>query len=167
MARTAGPRTRSHHVRVVDLLSYDEDTAFTLMDDAATINAIVRRVPVERLASTNFGDWTGVDVIGHVTDVAEVFAERVRRVLEEVAPHLEAIPDGMSGDPHRDPMDLARRLLRAHQQIVALMQVPGAGQRPAIHSDWGRVTAAHLAGYQARHSHEHTVELSREFPPAA
>lgn len=151
---------------MVELLSYDEDTAFTLMDDAATINAIVRRVPVERLQATRLGDWTAVDVIGHVTDGAEIFAERVRRTLEEVAPHLEVIPDGFLGDPHRDPMDLCRRLLRAHQQIVALMQVPGAGERPAIHGEWGRVTAAHLAAYEARHSHEHAFELSKEFPPA-
>ena len=162
----ARPPPSASLARVVELLSYDEDTAFTLMDDAATINAIVRRVPVERLAATKFGDWNGIDVIGHVTDVAEVFAERVRRALEEVAPHLEPIPEGMTGDPHREPMDLSRRLLRAHQQIVALMQVPGAGQRPAIHGEWGRVTAAHLAAYQAHHSHEHAVELSKVFPPA-
>lgn len=151
---------------MVELLSYDEDTAFTLMDDAATINAIVRRVPVERLGSTKFGEWTALDVIGHVTDVAEVFAERVRRALEEDTPRLEPIPEGMAGDPHRDPMDLCKRLLKAHQRIVALMQLPGAAERPAVHGEWGRVNAAHVAAYQAAHSHEHTLELSREFPPA-
>jgi len=151
---------------MVELLSYDEDTAFTLMDDAATLSAIVRRIPVERLRSTQFADWTSVDLIGHVTDVAEVFAERVRRALEEDTPHLDPIPEGMAGDPHRDPMDLSKRLLKAHQRIVALMQAPGAAERPAMHGEWGRVNAAHLAAYQAGHSHEHVLELSKEFPPA-
>lgn len=155
-----------HDARVVELLRYDEDTAFTLMDDAATINAIVRRVPLERLEATRFGDWNAVDLIGHVTDVAEVFAERVRRAQEEDSPHLEPIPEGMAGDPHRDPMDLSKRLLRAHQKIVALLQAPGAAERPAIHGEWGRVSAGHLAGYLAQHSHEHTLELSTMFPPA-
>jgi len=150
---------------VVELLGYDEDTAFTLMDDAATVSAIVRRVPPDRLQATRFGDWTAVDLIGHVTDVGEVFAERVRRALEEDAPRLEPVPDGMTGDPHRDVMDLSKRLLRAHQRIVALMQRPGAADRPAIHGEWGRVNAAHLAAYQAQHSHEHVLELSKEFPP--
>lgn len=151
---------------MVALLTYDEDTAFRLMDDAATVSAIVRRVPVERLGRARFGDWTAIDLIGHVTDVGEVFAERVRRALEEDAPTLDAIPEGMTGDPHRDPMDLSKRLLRAHQRIVALLQAPGAVDRPAVHAEWGHVNAGHLAAYQAGHSHEHVVELSRAFPPA-
>ena len=151
---------------MVDLLTYDEDTAFTLMDDAATVSAIVRRVPPERLLATRFGDWTAVDLIGHVTDVGEVFAERVRRAQEEDEPVLESIPEGMSGDPHRDAMDLSKRLLRAHQRIVALLQPEGAVDRPAFHEEWGRVNAGHLAAYHAQHSHEHVLELSKEFPPA-
>lgn len=150
---------------MTELLRYDEDAAFTLMDDAATVSAIVRRVPMERLRAARFGDWDAVQLIGHVTDVAEVFAERVRRAQEEDEPRVEAIPDGMVTDPHRDPMDLSRRLLRAHQRIVHLLQKPAAAKRPAIHSDWGRVDAGHLAAYQAKHSHEHVQELAALFPP--
>ena len=151
---------------MTERLRYDEDAAFTLMDDAATVNAIVRRVPADRLRATHFGEWTAVDLIGHVTDVAEVFAERVRRALDEDTPTLEAIPDGAIGSPDRDPMDLAKRLLAAHRRIVALMQRPGAATRPAIHAEWGRVDAGHLAAYQAGHSHGHVTELAAEFPPA-
>ena len=50
-----------------------------LADDAATISAIVRRVPVERLRAERFGDWTALDLIGHVADTAALFAMRVRR----------------------------------------------------------------------------------------
>lgn len=151
---------------MTDLLAYDEDKAFTLMDDAATVNAIVRRVPAERLRATRFGDWTAVDLLGHLTDVAEVFAERVRRSLEEDTPTLEAIPEGTVGGSLRDPVDLSRRLLRAHQRIVAYLQQPGAAERPAIHSEWGRVNAGHIAAYQADHSKGHVAELAAAFPPA-
>lgn len=150
---------------MTELLRYDEDAAFTLMDDAATVSAIVRRVPTERLLAARFGEWDAIQLIGHLTDVAEVFAERVRRAQEEDEPRVEAIPDGMVTDPHRDPMDLSRRLLRAHQRIVHLLQQPDAAKRPAIHSDWGRVDAGHLAAYQAKHSHEHVQELAAIFPP--
>jgi len=147
-------------------LRYDEDRAFSLMDDAATVNAIVRRVPAERLRSTRFGEWSAIELIGHITDVAEVFAERVRRALEEDTPTLEAIPDGTLGDARRDPMDLSKRLLQAHQRIVALFQAPGAADRPAIHTEWGRVNAGHIAAYQADHSKAHVAELAAAFPPA-
>lgn len=152
---------------MAELLTYDDVVAFTLMDDAATVSAIVRRVPTERLRSTTFGDWSAVELIGHVTDVAEVFAERVRRAIEEDEPRLEAIPEGSVGDPQRDPMDLAKRLLRAHQRLIQLLRSPGAPERRAMHAEWGRVDAGHLAAYQAGHSHEHVLELARAFPPVA
>lgn len=149
----------------MELLAYDEDRAFVLMDVAATVNAVVRRVPPERLRAARFGEWDAVELIGHVTDIAEVFAERVRRAVEEESPALTAVPEGMLGDSQRDPMDLARRLLAAHQRIVALLAAPGSADRPAIHQEWGRVTAGHLAAYEADHSSEHAAELSRAFPP--
>ncbi|MBI2774224.1 MAG: DinB family protein [Chloroflexi bacterium] len=151
---------------MTERLIYDEDAAFLLMDDAATVNAIVRRTPVEQLRAKRFGDWTAVDLIAHVTDTAEVFAERVRRALEEDTPRLEAIPEGSLGSPHRDPMDLAKRLLAADQRIVAFLKRPGATARPAIHAEWGRVDAGHIGAYQATHSHEHVIELAAAFPPA-
>lgn len=148
-----------------ELLRYDEDKAFSLMDDAATVNAIVRRVPAERLRATRFGEWSAVEVLGHLTDVAEVFAQRVRRSLEEDTPTLLAIPEGTLGGDERDPMDLSKRLLRAHQRIVADLQTPGAADRPAIHSEWGPVNAGHIAAYQADHSKTHVAELAAAFPP--
>jgi hypothetical protein len=151
---------------VTDLLTYDEDKAFSLMDDAATVNRIVRTVSAERLRGTRIGDWTAVEALGHLTDTAEVFAGRVRRAVEEETPSLPAIPSGSGADPNADPMDLARRLLRAHQSIVAYLQRPGARERAAVHSEWGRVTAGHIAAYQADHSRDHLRELGAAFPPA-
>ncbi len=151
---------------VPDLLRYDEDKGFSLMDDAATVNAVVRRVGAERLRATRFGEWSAVELLGHLTDVAEVFVERVRRSLEEDMPTLEPIPEGTLGDARRDPVDLSKRLLRAHQRIVAYLQQPGAADRPAIHGEWGRVNAGHIAAYLADHSKAHVAELAVAFPPA-
>ena len=152
---------------VTDPLTYDEDKAFSLMDDAATVNRIVRTVPTERLRATRLGDWTAVELLGHLVDTAEVFAERVRRALGEDTPTLPAIPSGSGADPGTDPMDLARRLLHAHKRIVAYLGRPGASERPAIHSEWGRVTAGHIATYQSDHSRGHVRELGALFPPGA
>lgn len=149
------------------LLRYDEDKAFSLMDDAATVNRIVRTVPAERLRSTRFGEWTAVQLLAHNVETAEVFAERCRRATEEDTPTVQVMPSGGGADPDGDPMDLAARLLRAHQRIVGYLQRPGAPERPLIHSEWGRVTAGHVAAYQADHSKEHVAELAAAFPPSA
>lgn len=154
----------------MELLRYDEDATFTLADDAATVSAIVRRVGDERLRAVRFGEWTAKEVIGHLADVSEVFAERVRRCVEEEQPALAAFdPDALAAERakcDRDAMELSRRLLRAHQRIVRLLARPGAADRPAVHGEWGQVTAGHLAAYQARHSREHVAALAAAFPPA-
>lgn len=151
-------------------LGYDEDTAFSLADDAATISALVRRAGPERLRDTRFGEWTALQLIAHLADSAEIFAERVRRCVEEHEPVIESFdPDAQMGrfvQADADPMELSRRMLRAHQSIVQLMQRPGAPERVGTHAEWGPVPAAHFAGYQARHSHEHVAELAGAFPPA-
>ena len=151
---------------VTELLKYDDDKALALMDGAATVNRIVRGASAEQLAGRRFGEWSAIDLIAHLTDTAEVFAERVRRAIEEDAPRVEVIPAGRQLDV-RDPMELARRLLRAHQRIVAYLQAPGAAQRPLVHSEWGRADAGHVAAYQADHTTEHVTELAAAFPPAA
>ena len=149
-----------------DVLTYDEDKAFSLMDDAATVNRIVRAVSVERLRAMRIGEWTAVQTIAHLTETAEVFAERVRRALEEDTPTLASMPSGGGADPEADPKDQATRLLRAHQQIVAYLQRPGAAERPAVHELWGPTSAGHIAAYQADHSRDHVRELAAAFPPA-
>lgn len=161
------PARRYTVTDVAELLAYDEDKAFTLMDDAATVNRIVRTAGADGLRAARFGDWAGMDVLAHLTDVAEVFAERVRRAIDEDTPTLPAIPEGSQADAPWDAMDLARRFLGAHQRIVALMQRPGAAARPAVHSALGPVTAGFIAAYEADHSRSHVNELAGAFPPAA
>src|SRR5438128_6572218 len=154
---------------MTELLRYDEDTAFALADDAATVSAIVRRTPADRLRATRLGEWTAVEVIGHLADAAEIFAERVRRCVEEEHPRLEPYDqDALAAERRnneRDPMELSRRLQSAHSRMVQLLQRPGAAARPGKHSEWGDVDAGHFAAYQADHSHGHTSELAKAFPP--
>ena len=152
-----------------DDLGYDEDTAFTLADDAATVSAIVRRTPDEELRAAKIGEWTAKEVIGHLADTAEVFAERVRRCADEDRPELPSFDqNAFHAQRHNndaDAMALSRRLQSAHAAIVQLLQRAGTGDRIGVHADRGPVTAGWLGAYQARHSHEHVVELQPLFPP--
>lgn len=153
----------------MDRLRYDEDSAFTLADDAATLARIVRTVETDRLRAARFGEWTAVEVIGHIADSAEIFAERVRRCIEEDRPALASFDqDELAKErrnAERDPMDLSRRVSAAHAAIVRLLMDERARARPGIHSEHGELDAGHFGAYQARHGHEHAVELSTAFPP--
>lgn len=152
-----------------DDLRYDEDVAFTLADDAATISAIVRRTPDERLRAVKIGDWTAKEVIGHITDTAEVFAERVRRCAAEDRPTLPTMDqDAVHAERKNneaDAMALSKRLQAAHAAIVQTLQRPGVRDRIGVHAERGPVTAGWIGAYQARHSHEHVTELQPHFPP--
>jgi hypothetical protein len=152
-----------------DDLHYDEDVAFTLADDAATISAIVRRTPDERLRAVKIGDWTAKEVIGHVADMSEVFAERVRRCAAEDRPALPGVDqDALQAERRNndaDPLSLAKRFQAAHAEIVQLLQRPGVRDRIGQHAERGPVTAGWLGAYQARHAHEHVTELQPHFPP--
>ncbi len=153
----------------MDRLRYDEDSAFTLADDAATLARIVRTVAADRLRAARFGEWTAVEVIGHIADSAEIFAERVRRCIEEDRPALASFDqDELAKErrnAERDPMDLSRRVSAAHATIVRLLMDERARSRPGIHSEHGELDAGHFGAYQARHGHEHAVELANAFPP--
>ena len=154
----------------MERLRYDEDKAFVLADDAATIARIVRTTPADRLRATKFDEWTALEIIGHVADAAEIFADRVQRCIDEDRPTVAAYDQDAIAkarrNNERDPMELSKRLSAAHSRIVQLLLRPGAVQRPGIHSDWGEVDAGHFAAYQADHSHSHTGELATAFPPS-
>ena len=153
----------------MERLRYDEDSAFTLADDASTIARIVRTAGADRLRSVRFGDWTAVEVIGHLADSSEIFAERVRRCIEEDRPALASFDQDALAKERRnseqDPMDLSRRVSTAHAAIVRLLMDELARSRPGIHSEHGELDAGHFGADQARHGHEHAVELATAFPP--
>jgi hypothetical protein len=158
-------------VEAVERIRYDEDTAFVLADNAATLARIVRTVPADRLRARRFGEWTAVEVLGHLADASEIFAERVRRCVNEDRPALAAFDqDALAAErrnAQRDPMDLSRRVSAAHAEIVRLLMDERARSRPGVHSEYGELDAGHFGAYQARHASEHVAELARAFPPTA
>lgn len=155
----------------MERLRYDDDTAFTLADDASTVARIVRTASAMRLREVRFDAWSALEVLGHVADTAEVFAERVRRCIAEERPRLASFdPDALAaerGNDRGDPMAMAKRVQAAHSEIIRLLADPAVRARSAVHSEWGEVDAAHIAGYHARHAHEHVSDLAGRFPPSS
>lgn len=148
---------------------YDDDTAFTLADDAATVARIVRTVPAERLRTERFDQWTALEVIGHVADMADIFAERVRRMTSEDHPRLVSVDqDAVHAQRHNndgDPMAFAKRIHASHGEIVRLLADPPNRERIGAHDELGEIDAAFVGAYQADHAHGHVSDLARRFPP--
>ena len=153
----------------MERLKYDDQTSFTLADDAATVARIVRTTTADTLRSAKFGEWTALEVIGHIADTAEVFAERVRKIVSEDKPRLVPFDqDKLHAERRnneRDPMEISKRLQAAHGEIVRLLMERANRDRLGIHGEWGEVDAAHVGAYQARHAHEHVTEIASKFPP--
>ncbi|TMD59926.1 MAG: hypothetical protein E6I87_08115, partial [Chloroflexi bacterium] len=57
---------------VTEPLQYTDDDVMRLKDGAATVNALVRRTTRERLAERRFDEWSALEIIAHVVDLAEV-----------------------------------------------------------------------------------------------
>lgn len=154
---------------MTERLPYDDDSAFTLADDASTVARIVRTTSAETLRATKIGDWTALEVIGHIADMADVFATRVRRCLTEDHPLLEGVDQDRvhaeRRNNERDPMELSKRIQAAHGEIVRLLAPAEQRARPGVHAEAGELDAGHFGAYHARHAHEHLRELAPLFPP--
>lgn len=154
---------------VMDRLPYDEDTAFTLADDASTVARIARTTDAATLRAKRFDQWTALEVLGHIADMADVFAERVRRIVAEDRPRLASVDqDKVAAERRnneREPMELAKRIQAAHAEMVRLLMEPKNRTRLGVHEEQGEVDAGHIAAYQARHAHEHVSDLAAAFPP--
>ena len=153
----------------MDRLPYNEDTAFVLADNAATLARIVRTVPADTLRATRFGEWTAVEVIGHLADGAEIFADRVQRCIDEDRPTIASYDqDALAAErrnAERDPMELSQRVMNAHRRMVQLLVRADNRARPGLHAQWGEVDAGHFAAYQAKHARDHIDELAKVLPP--
>ena len=65
----------------MERLTYDEDTAFTLADDASTVARIARMATADQLRAVQFDEWTALEVLGHVADTAGYNEFRAPAVL--------------------------------------------------------------------------------------
>jgi hypothetical protein len=154
----------------VERLQYDDETAFTLADDASTVARIARTATADQLRAVKFDEWSALEVLGHVADTADVFAERVRRIAAEDRPRLPNMDqDKVHAERKnnaREPMEFAKRIQTAHGEIIRILSTTATRARLGIHEEQGEMDAAHVAAYQARHSHEHVTEVAAKFPPS-
>lgn len=145
------------------LLEYGKEHETMLREDARDLVALVARYHDAKLRGTRIGEWTAKEIIGHLTDAAELFAERVRRCIAEERP---GFPDfdaegavAMRRHNEADAKDLAARFAAASREIARLLAAPRNAARLGVHELQGERTAGHFGAYHAAHARGHLEEL--------
>ena len=145
------------------LLTYAEEHARWLKEDADTLAALVAKHDDATLRSTRVGTWTVKELVGHLVDTAELFAERVRRCVIEERPFFPDFDTEKAvaerGHNERDAGRLATRFAAANEEIATLLAEPWNLGRVGVHELQGERTASHFGAYHAEHAHGHVGEL--------
>jgi hypothetical protein len=119
---------------------------------------VARRRPAE-------GEWSIVEILGHLTDTTEVWGERFRRIAAENEPLLPGFDQDAyvrdRGYQDQDPAALRSRLAAALQSLVAeLRALPqGAWKRSGIHGERGRLTLGEACRVYAISLPEHVDQI--------
>lgn len=110
-------------------------------------------------------DWTPREVTGHLRDSARIFAERIRRMLEEDLPRL---PDFVTDAPQRladyrgtPPARLVDELRTAQAALLSTVAAlsPGDLEREGRHEVEGRILVGDLVGFLPSHQRDHAEQL--------
>ncbi|MGB2590508.1 MAG: DinB family protein [Candidatus Acidiferrum sp.] len=122
--------------------------------------------------------WSIAEVLGHLADLEEVYADRTRRIVTEDTPRLERYDSTatvMIGDYARgsavENLSFFTRTRRS--TIILLRSIPsGSGEREAIHSELGTITLHQMLCEWASHDLGHLRQIAelyraREFHPQA
>jgi GNAT superfamily N-acetyltransferase len=114
------------------------------------------------------GKWSTLEVICHLGDTEQFFADRMKRTLAMNRPLLLGADGWLYPDPvryhDRDPEEeLALLTLTRRQMARILRLVPDeAWDRTAVHSEMGLVTLRHLLLHAVRHLQHHLAFIAEK-----
>ena len=92
------------------------------------------------------GEWSAVEVVGHMIDKMQMWASRMQRILVEELPALPGYDqDALVRDhdyAHADPEVLLEQLKQARERFATLVErIPiSAIQREGVHEEFGTMT---------------------------
>jgi hypothetical protein len=143
---------------------------------AHELSEVLGRIPPEHLqVAPEPGEWSVHQTLHHLWVVeARIFLPRVRRVVQEERPHLEAIDEKAlqrEWQAARPVADMLAGFLEARQEMLLLLRAADWA-RIGHHETRGPVSLTWLARYALAHTWEHTAQLMRaaltaELKPAA
>lgn len=111
------------------------------------------------------GEWSAIEVVGHMIDKMGIWIGRVERLLAEERPALPAYDqDALVREhdyQHADPEELFEQLRQACERFAGLVErVPvSALQREGVHEEFGPITLRQCITYPLESSPEHLQQL--------
>lgn len=111
------------------------------------------------------GDWSAIEVVGHMIDKMWIWTGRVERLLAEERPALPAYDqDALVREhdyQHADPEALFEQLRQACERFASLIErIPvSALGREGVHEEVGPMTLRQCISYPLESSPEHLKQL--------
>ena len=111
------------------------------------------------------GEWSAIEVVGHMIDKMGIWISRVERLLAEERPALPAYDqDALVREhdyQHADPEVLFEQLKQGCERFASLIErIPvSALQREGVHEEFGPITLRQCISYPLESSPEHLQQL--------
>jgi hypothetical protein len=111
------------------------------------------------------GEWSAIEVVGHMIDKMGIWTGRVERLLAEERPALPAYDqDALVHEhdyQHADPEELFEQLRQACERFAGLVErVPfSALEQEGVHEEFGPITLSQCIAYPLESSPEHLQQL--------
>jgi hypothetical protein len=111
------------------------------------------------------GEWTPTEILGHVCDGARVWGGRMRRVVREAEPELEAFDEAMAlrvaGYRWKQLEPLLAEFRIVSNDTLAFLRglAPGDWIRMGRHPTLGRISLGDLARIEMEHERDHARQL--------
>jgi uncharacterized damage-inducible protein DinB len=145
-----------------------EETALALLQATPVIlRALLAALPETIVTADLDRGWSAKRVLAHFVDVEPVFAERLRRMIEEDRPlirSIDALATLDAGDYLSRAVDaLLDELDRSRRETCAWLRTLITGQlrRPAEHDTCGEIIASNLLHYWPYHDTAHIRQIQR------
>jgi hypothetical protein len=143
----------------------DIQPAVALLEKTPVVfETLLRDLPTELLRWKPAPDrWSISEVLAHLADIEEVYAERSRRIMAESSPALQRYDQARAENyssgtatEHLTRFNTMRRGI-----VVFLKGLPAsAGMRTAVHSELGTITFSQLLHEWAGHTLGHLRQIA-------
>jgi hypothetical protein len=133
--------------------------------EAAARDVIALGNDIASIPEGREGEWTPAEILGHVCDGARVWGGRMRRVVREEQPELEAFDEGMAlrvaGYRWKRLEPLLAEFRIVSNDTLAFLRGLSAGDwmRVGQHPALGRISLGDLARIEMEHERDHAQQL--------
>ena len=109
--------------------------------------------------------WSISEVLAHLADAEELFAERIRRFVVEDSPHLKKHEQPPEGYSQGTPQEHLSHLTYARRENIQFLNAapPEIGARTAVHSELGQITLEQMLNEWASHDLGHIRQIAEVY----